>query len=157
MFFGFGVGDFLAISALAVRAYSCLQDSTGSRADYQSLRMIRQSVGNTRRGRDQPETQPRMFPSIAFTYQNVLREPTGTRIRYRKELRHIGRRWEWKKQLYPIIKEAPESRGCLSLWRCLKKFHRYPSYQTRRFVVLPAILHERSMEPQHHLPVFDGM
>jgi hypothetical protein len=47
MSFGFGVGDFLAISALAVRAYSCLQDSTGSRADYQSLKIIRQSVGNT--------------------------------------------------------------------------------------------------------------
>ncbi|KAI5819688.1 hypothetical protein BZA77DRAFT_384922 [Pyronema omphalodes] len=47
MSFGYGVGDFLAITTLAVRAFNSLQESTGSKADYQSLKMMRQSVGIT--------------------------------------------------------------------------------------------------------------
>jgi hypothetical protein len=47
MSFGFGIGDFITITSLAFCAYSSLQDSTGSSADFQSLKMIRQSVGTT--------------------------------------------------------------------------------------------------------------
>jgi len=37
--FGFGVGDFIAVGNLAIKTYACLQDSTGSAADYQRLKL----------------------------------------------------------------------------------------------------------------------
>jgi hypothetical protein len=45
MSFGFGVGDFIAVGTLAIQAYTSLQDSTGSAADYMSLKLIRGSFG----------------------------------------------------------------------------------------------------------------
>jgi hypothetical protein len=47
MSFGFGVGDFIAVGTLAAKAYACLQDGTGSAADYQALKLIRDSLGTT--------------------------------------------------------------------------------------------------------------
>jgi hypothetical protein len=47
MSFGFGVGDFIAVGTLAAKAYACLQDGTGSAADYQALKLIRDTLGTT--------------------------------------------------------------------------------------------------------------
>ncbi|KAI5850933.1 hypothetical protein BZA05DRAFT_399219 [Tricharina praecox] len=47
MSFGFGIGDFIAASNVAIKAYACLQDSTGSSANYQTLKLIRGSLGTT--------------------------------------------------------------------------------------------------------------
>ena len=47
MAFGFGVGDFIALGNVAIKTYTLLQDSTGSSADYHSLKLIRTSFGET--------------------------------------------------------------------------------------------------------------
>jgi len=47
MSFGFSVGDFIALGNIAIKTYALLQDSTGSSADYQSLKLIRKSFGAT--------------------------------------------------------------------------------------------------------------
>ena len=46
MSFGFGVGDFIAGSKLAFQAWSLLKESTGSAADYQGLKLIREGLGS---------------------------------------------------------------------------------------------------------------
>jgi len=47
MSFGFSIGDFIAVGKLAINTYALLQDSTGSSADYQSLKLMRKSFGET--------------------------------------------------------------------------------------------------------------
>ncbi|KAI5819695.1 hypothetical protein BZA77DRAFT_384929 [Pyronema omphalodes] len=74
MSFGFGIGDFLAVSTLAVRAYNSFQDRTGSKADYQSLKMMRQSVGITlAQAQNNLKFDPECFPaSLSNTINNHL-------------------------------------------------------------------------------------
>jgi hypothetical protein len=44
MSFGFSVGDFIAMGNFAIKTYTCLQDSTGSVADYQRLNLAFSSL-----------------------------------------------------------------------------------------------------------------
>jgi hypothetical protein len=44
MSFGFSVGDFIAVGTVAIKTYACLQDSTGSAADYQRLKLASSSL-----------------------------------------------------------------------------------------------------------------
>jgi len=45
MSFGFSVGDFIAAGHTLFTLYAALKDSTGSAADFQSLKLIRGSLG----------------------------------------------------------------------------------------------------------------
>jgi hypothetical protein len=47
MSFGFSVGDFIAVGTVAIKTYACLQDSTGSAADYQRLKLAASSLKAT--------------------------------------------------------------------------------------------------------------
>ena len=47
MSFGFSVGDFIAAGHAFIKAHAALKDSTGSAAQYQSLKLIRDSLGTT--------------------------------------------------------------------------------------------------------------
>jgi len=47
MSFGFSVGDFITVGNLAIKTYTCLQDSTGSAADYQRLKLASSSLKTT--------------------------------------------------------------------------------------------------------------
>lgn len=71
MSFGFSIGDFVTIGTLAVKAYACLQNSTGSRADYQSLKLIRDSLGATLAEAGQQITKSRSLPT---SLTNAIKE-----------------------------------------------------------------------------------
>jgi len=45
MSFGFSVGDFVAAGHAVINIYAALKDSTGSAAEFQSLKLIRGSLG----------------------------------------------------------------------------------------------------------------
>jgi hypothetical protein len=45
MSFGFSVGDFIAVGHTFIKIYTALKDSTGSAAEFQSLKLIRGSLG----------------------------------------------------------------------------------------------------------------
>lgn len=47
MSFGISIGDFIAFGNLAMGAYARLQETGGSAADYQSLKLMRRSFGET--------------------------------------------------------------------------------------------------------------
>ena len=47
MSFGFSVGDFIAVGNLAIKTVAALKDSTGSKSDFQSLKLIRASLDAT--------------------------------------------------------------------------------------------------------------
>lgn len=44
MSLGFSIGDFITVGNLAIKTYACLQDSTGSAADYQRLKLAYSSL-----------------------------------------------------------------------------------------------------------------
>ena len=67
MSFGFSVGDFIAVGNTFIKIYAALKDSTGSAAEFQSLKLIRGSLGTAL-----AEVQARMQSATPYPFPKSL-------------------------------------------------------------------------------------